>query len=142
LKTCSFAQATKDNIENILKNKNAFSRLFSSKILRIHNVANNNGKKSKPKLNIATKKPSGKQIIIPMSKNNSNIIVSQANIHISNINRLLKGIKSEVSADFICSNNKEVIITTNKAVATSDLNIVEKYIIEFNNINSNNIMSL
>jgi len=54
----------------------------------------------------------------------------------------LKGVKSEVSADFICSNNKEVIITTNKVVATLNLNIVEKYIKEFNNINSNNIMSL
>jgi len=60
-----------------------------------------------------------------MSKNNSNIIVSQANIHISNINRLLKDVKSEVSANFICSNNKGVIIITNKVVATLDLNIVE-----------------
>ena len=47
-----------------------------------------------------------------------------------------------MSADFICSNNKGVIITTNKVVATLNLNIVEKYIKEFNNINSNNIMSL
>jgi len=44
----------------------------------------------------------------------------------SNINRLLKDIKSNVSADFICSNNKEIVITTNNAVATSNLNIVEK----------------
>jgi len=39
--------------------------------------------------------------------------------------------KSEVLADFICFDNQEIIITANKAVATSDLN----------NINSNNIMS-
>ena len=63
------------------------------------------------------------------------------NIHISNINRLLKDMKSEVLADFICFDNKGSIITTNKAVATSDLNIIEKYIKELNNINSNNIMS-
>ena len=49
--------------------------------------------------------------------------------------------KSEVLADFICFDNKGSIITTNKAVATSDLNIVEKYIKELNNINSNNIIS-
>jgi len=141
LKTCLYAQAAKDNIENILKIKNAFPRLFSSKILKIHNVTNNNRKKSKPKLNMTTKEPSRKQVIIPISKNNSNIIVSQANVHISNINRLLKDMKSEVLANFICSNNKGVIIITNKVVATSDLNIVEKYIKELNNINSNNIMS-
>jgi len=49
--------------------------------------------------------------------------------------------KSEVSADFIYLDNKEIIITTNKAIATSDLNVIEKYIKELNNINSNNIMS-
>ena len=63
------------------------------------------------------------------------------NVHISNINRLLKDMKSEVLADFIFFDNKGSIITTNKAVATSDLNIVEKYIKELNNINSNNIIS-
>ena len=49
--------------------------------------------------------------------------------------------KSEVSADFIHLNNKEIIITTNKAIATSHLNVIEKYIKELNNINSNNIIS-
>ena len=49
--------------------------------------------------------------------------------------------KSEISADFIYSNNKEVIIITNKAVATLDLNIVEKYIKNLNNINLNDIIS-
>jgi len=76
-----------------------------------------------------------------MSKNNSNAIVFQANIYILNINKLLKDIKSEVLADFIYFNNKRIIITTNKAVATSDLNVIEKYIKELNNINLNNIMS-
>jgi len=33
------------------------------------------------------------------------------------------------------------IITTNKAIATLDLNIIEKYIKKLNNINSNNVMS-
>ena len=49
--------------------------------------------------------------------------------------------KYEVSADFIYLDNKGIIITTNKAIATSDLNVIEKYIKELNNINSNNIMS-
>ena len=65
-----------------------------------------------------------------MSTNNSKAIITQANEHILNINRLLKGVKSDVSVDFICSDNKEVI-----AVTPSDLSIVEKYVKELNNIN-------
>ena len=49
--------------------------------------------------------------------------------------------KSNVSADFIHSNNKEVVITTNKAMATSNLNIVEKYLKELNNVDFNDIIS-
>jgi len=76
-----------------------------------------------------------------MSANNSEAIVLQVNVHISNINRLLKGVKSKVSADFIYSNNKD-IITTNKAIVSLDLSIVERYVKELNNINSNDVMSL
>lgn len=76
-----------------------------------------------------------------MSANNSEAIVLQANVHISNINRLLKGVKSKVSVDFIYSNNKG-IITTNKAITSLDLSIVERYVKELNNINSNDVMSL
>ena len=49
--------------------------------------------------------------------------------------------KSGVLADFIYSNNKGIIITINKTTATSDLNVIEEYIKELNNINSNNIIS-
>ena len=78
------------------------------------------------------KGPSRKQIIVSMSTNNSEIIISQVNKHISNINRLQKDVKSDISADFICFNNK--------AVALSDLSIVKKYIKELN-INTTNILS-
>ena len=72
---------------------------------------------------MTTKSLFRKQIIISISTNNAKTIISQANKYISNINRLLKDVKSNVSADFIYSDNKEVIITTNKVVAASDLNI-------------------
>jgi len=76
-----------------------------------------------------------------MSEINFNIIVSQANIYVSNINRLLKGIKSEVLANLIYFDNKDIIITTNKAIATSDLNVTKKYIKTLNNTNSNNVIN-
>ena len=59
----------------------------------------------------------------------------------SHILRLLKGIKLEISTDFIWSDNKEVIITTNKIASTSDINIVEKYIKELKDVDLNNIMN-
>jgi len=76
-----------------------------------------------------------------MSANNSEAIISQANAYILNINKFLKSVKSEVSADFIYFNNKGIIITTNKAAAPSNLNIVEMYVKELDNSNLNNVMS-
>ena len=90
---------------------------------------------------MTTKDPSRKQIIISISMNNSEKIILQANEHILNINRLLKCIKSNVSANYVCSNNKEFIIITNKVAAISDLNIIEKYVKGLNKIDLNDIMS-
>jgi len=47
------------------------------------------------------KEPFRKQVIIPISKDNARTIASQANAHVSNINRLLKEVKSEILANFI-----------------------------------------
>ena len=77
-----------------------------------------------------------------MSTNNSEVIISQANAYISNINRLFESIESKVSTNFIYSDNKVIIITTNKVAAFSNLNIVKRYIKELDNINSNNVMNL
>ena len=62
-------------------------------------------------------------------------------MHITNINRLLKGIKSKILADYICSDNKEIVIMTNKVTISSNLNIVEKYMKELNDVNLNDIIS-
>ena len=43
-------------------------------------------------------------------------------MYIMNINYLLKDTKSEISADFICFDNKRVITTTNKATVVFGLN--------------------
>jgi len=59
----------------------------------------------------------------------------------SNINRLLKDIKSEIYADFICSNNRDIIITTNNVASTLGMETIEKYIKNLNNIDSNEIMN-
>ena len=92
----------KATLRNILKIKNAFPKLpFGKIIIKISNVIYNNRVIIKLKINITTKKSFRKHIIISISKINSKTIVSQANVHVLNINRLLKAIKSEVLADFI-----------------------------------------
>ena len=51
---------------------------------------NSNEKKKKPKINIMTRVPSRKQVIIPIAKLNAKLIINSANLHISNINKCLK----------------------------------------------------
>lgn len=76
-----------------------------------------------------------------MESNNSERAIMKANIHVSNINRLLKKVKSNISMNFIWSNNKGLIITSNKVAVTYNLNIIEKYVRNLNDINHSNIMS-
>jgi len=102
---------------------------------------NKSNQKDKPRLNITTKDLSRKQIIIPIGTSNVERVMTQSNVYITNINRLLKGIKLEISADFIHPDNKGIVVTTNKVAVPSDLNVVEKYMKELNNLDSSNIIS-
>ena len=102
---------------------------------------NNSSQKAKLKLNMTTKGPLSKQIIVFIKSNNVERIMAKAHAHVSNINKLLKGVKSEILVDFIHSDNKRLLITTNKVVATSDLITIKKYVKEFNNIDLNDIIS-
>ena len=133
----TYAQASKNSVNNIIKIKDAFPKLPAKKIIKIHNMVNNK-KKIKPRINMITKSPFKEQVIILMSTNNLEAIIFQANMH---INHLLKNAKSEISADFICFDNKGIIITTNKATIVSDLNFIEKYIKDVDNINLKDISS-
>jgi len=84
--------------------------------------------KSKPKLNITTKGPLRKQVIVPMSNNNKTNFMVSLSEYITNINRSLKDIKLEVMADFIYMDSISIIIVTNKVVSALNLQTIEKYI--------------
>jgi len=58
----------------------------------------------------------------------------------TNINWLSKNIKLDICADFICSNNRGIITTTNKIVLTSDMNTIEKYMKNLNDVDLNKVM--
>ena len=71
-----------------------------------------------------------KQIIIPMAKLNTELIINLASSNITSINKCLKNAKSDIIVD---------IITTNKPANRSDLLIIKKYMKNINNINLDNI---
>ena len=71
------------------------------------------------------KRPSRKQIIIPMNIDNKIQFMKDSSTHIANINRTLKNIKSEVVADFVQLENSDIVITTNKVAAPLNLQTIE-----------------
>jgi len=76
-----------------------------------------------------------------MSNDNILKFMTSSSSHIANLNSIFKNIKSEIVADFICSDQHGLIITTNKVTLPSDLSAIENYIKNVNNIKSNNIMT-
>ena len=120
----SYAQASKSNVEDIIYIKNAFSNLPTKKVVEINDIVNKTSL-VKPRINMTTKRPSRKQIIILMSKNNAEVISNHANYHIININKCLKKAKSNTVANFICLENYGIIITTSQAASAQDMSVIE-----------------
>ena len=99
----------------MLKIKESFPTLNAKQINQVNNIVKDNPK-PKSCIQITMKKPSRKQIIIPMSSNNNNSVMKNSAVHVANINKLLRNTKSEVSVDYICSDFLGIFIVTNKVV--------------------------
>ena len=78
-----------------MKLKENFSNLSAKKIKNIHRTINNFGK-VKPKISMMTKDSLRKQIIVLIGNNNKSKFIASSNIHIININSILRNIKSDV----------------------------------------------
>ena len=88
------------NIKDVLWVKETFPALLADEVGKMK--AKNSGMSNKkPKINMMTRGPSRKEVIIPMTKVNTELIINSAHIHISNINNCLKNSKSDIIADFI-----------------------------------------
>ncbi len=85
------------------------------------------------------KSPSIKQVIIPISNENKVKFMKSSNTHITNLNKVLKNIKSEVMADFICMDQVVITIINNKVILSLDLQTIEKYVKNTNYINSDKV---
>jgi len=86
-----------------LKIKEAFPNLQGKNIENIQKIINR-GDKLKPCLNMTTKGPSHKQVIIPINSDNTVKFMPSSSNYIININRLLK--ISNQSARLIISGQK------------------------------------
>ena len=82
------------------------------------------------------------QVLVSISSSNSDKFIALSNKYITNINSILKNIKSDIMANVIHSNSEELTITTNKVVFSLDLNTIKKYIKNVEAIDSNNIIVL
>ena len=134
--TISYAQASRQSPStfDVLKIKESFPALNTSQIDRVNNIVKRNSK-PKPRIQMTMKSPSRKQIIVPMSRDNSAAFLKNSSAHISNLNRLLGNAKTEVIVDFIRSDSIRLVIATNKVVIQSDLQIIHQYIKKSDNIN-------
>ena len=74
-----------------------------------------------------------------MTKSSTELINNSAYIYISNFNKCLKNSKSDIVADFICLTNNGIIITLNKLANTFNLAIIEIFLKNINNVNSDSI---
>ena len=88
---------------------------------------------------MTTKGLSKKQIIVSISNENKVKFMEESSVHITNLNRALKNIKSEVMVDFVHSDQAGITIVTNKVASSLDLQMIEKYIKNVNSIDINKV---
>ena len=98
----SYAQASKQNasMAKVIKIKETFPSISAKEIDQINNIVKRPFK-TKPCIQIMTKGPSRKQVIIPMVKDNIDKFMKNSSIPMTNLNRNLRNAKSEVLVDFI-----------------------------------------
>ena len=110
----------KNITRKMLKIKEAFPNLSNKKIEEMQKVINGSKDKVKLKINMTTKGPFRKQVIVPMNNDITKEFIKNSSLHVANINHALKTIKSNTIADFICVDSKGMIITTNNISLRSD----------------------
>ena len=124
--------------KNIGKIKENFLELSNKKIEQINKLIFNISDKPKPRINMMTKGPSRKQIIVPMSSSNANKIMAASGEYIANLNCSLKNTKSGLSIDFIRVDHQGLIVTSNRVTSLSDISIISKYVKSYD-VNTNDI---
>ena len=133
----SYTQVSKQtaNTYEVLKIKKSFLTLNAKEIDQVNNIVKGNPK-SKPHIQMTTKGLLRKQIIILMSIDNNNSFIKNLATHVVNINKLFKNAKSDVLVDYIHSDPLRISIVTNKVSLQSDLQIIDQYMKNSEDINA------
>jgi len=141
----SYIQALKSNvscnIEDILQVKEAFLALSVNEVGKMLKIKNSREGSKKPRINMMTRGPSREEVIIPIAKHITELIINSAHTHISNVNKCLKIFKSDIVADFIRITNNRIVITTNKPANDLNLSTIENYLKNIKKVNSDSIES-
>ena len=135
--TKSYAQALKpvNYTKEVIKIKDTFLSLRASKINQVQKIIKGRAK-PKPCIQMTTKSPSRKQVIIPINRDNIMKFMKKSSLHISNINRALRNIKFNVSVNFIRLDLLSITIITCKVASLSNLQVIENYIKSVNYIDA------
>jgi len=131
----------KSNVKDIVKIKKNFPNLSIKKVKEIYKVLNM-PRKNKHRINMITKSLSRRQVLVSITLTNVEKFIVLSGKHVASINRAFKDIKSDIMADFIQADFKELTITTNKVAFILDLNMIEKYIKNVDYVDSDNIIAL
>ena len=91
---------------------------------------------------MTTKGPPRKNVIMPMNSNNIMRFIKKSNLHVTNLNRSLKNIKSNILVNFIYLDPLGITIVTYKVTSVSDLQVIENYVKSPNCIDSTSIKVL
>ena len=134
----SYVQASALSIGEILKLKENFPSLSTKKIKKIHRTINNS-EKSKSKIDMTTKSPLRKHIIVPIGNDNKTKFIVSSSAYIININSALKNIKSDIRADLVRIDQHSIIIMMNNIASISDLQMVKNYVKNADHLDSKNM---
>jgi len=67
---------------------------------------------------------------------NKKVFMEKNSTHITNMNKILKNIKTEVMVNFVQLDPSGIVIMTNKVTSSLDLQMIENYVINTNCINT------
>jgi len=115
--------------------------LLANEVGKVLKIRNSREGSKKPRINMMTRGPSRKEVIILMAKHIAELIVNSAYTYITNVNKCLKNSKSDIVINFIHIINNGIIITTNKLANDLNLSTIEKYLKSIQNIDSDLIES-
>ena len=130
-----------DTTKKVFKIKETFSSFKTDKIDNIQRIIKGNNK-PKLRINMTTKSFSKKQVIVLINNDNKKKFMKDSSNHITNLNKVMKNIKSDTMVDFVRLEISSITIVTNKVISALELQTIENYIKNINYIKAEGVEAL